>query len=441
MKKYICVLLLFQVITITAQKRKPLDTVEYSKRTSLVSQYKLQHTAFNEQIRKKYRGKLGNQAKKFYENAQESFLKIIEKKKITFDDRFQRYTDSLTRIVIKQNPELEKENIRVLISKEPTPNAISIGDGTIIINLGLFAYLENEQQLASVISHELAHQLLRHTESTVIMRSEYETSKERKQKTRTIKRRTYGKYELAFGELKSILYSVGKERKHHEMQADSLGYIIFKKSNFIKKEFVGALEHLSKLDSVHNGNINEDDYKNFFTIPEYGFKEDWLKIEQFSGYNYKNYKEKINRDSIKSHPETLERILHLKTTFSELNDVSPESKVKNNTYSILKEIAQQEEISSLFHLEQYGLSIYTALKKIKANEIPENEMYYYRWLGENFLKLYEAKKSYKMNRYVDTVVPNKQSENYQLFLNFIWNLRLDDLKAIGDYYVEKGNQS
>jgi uncharacterized protein YaaN involved in tellurite resistance len=43
-------------------------------------------------------------------------------------------------------------------------------------------------------------------------------------------------------------------------------------------------------------------------------------------------------------------------------------------------------------------------------------------------------KNYNLNRYLDRVDPKNQSESYQQFLNFMWNLSLDEIKNIADYY-------
>ena len=71
---------------------------------------------------------------------------------------------------------------------------------------------------------------------------------------------------------------------------------------------------------------------------------------------------------------------------------------------------------------------------MKRLEEESDDSYYKKWLGINFNAIYEAKKKYQLNRYVDRLVPNKQSESYQKFINFIWNLDLNEIKVIADHY-------
>ena len=56
-----------------------------------------------------------------------------------------------------ENPELE-----LVIIKNPTMNAFAVPGGVIGIHTGLFAFAENEDQMVSVLAHELAHLSQRH---------------------------------------------------------------------------------------------------------------------------------------------------------------------------------------------------------------------------------------------------------------------------------------
>jgi hypothetical protein len=87
----------------------------------------------------------------------------------------------------------------------------------------------------------------------------------------------------------------------------------------------------------------------------------------------------------------------------------------------------------LYYVNEYGLSIYLILKRL---ETTPDDSYYKKWLGINFEALYDAKKKYQLNRYVDRVVPKEQSKSYKQFLNFIWNLNLNEIKTIANYYNE-----
>ena len=58
-------------------------------------------------------------------------------------------------------PERVKWNFKVL--RDPMPNAFALPNGTIYVHTGLLSLLGNEDQLASVLAHEITHVTDRHT--------------------------------------------------------------------------------------------------------------------------------------------------------------------------------------------------------------------------------------------------------------------------------------
>lgn len=57
---------------------------------------------------------------------------------------------------------------QVYITADPEINAMATPDGNIFINWGLLRYMRSEDEVASVIAHELAHVLLRHNDSNLV---------------------------------------------------------------------------------------------------------------------------------------------------------------------------------------------------------------------------------------------------------------------------------
>ena len=170
-------------------------------------------------------------------------------------------------------------------------------------------------------------------------------------------------------------------------------------------------------------------------MPDLPFKGEWMAMENFTDYNYSHYTEKIDKDSLLSHPKGIERIERLKKSFPELQNAGIASS-KNNTFTNLQAIARKEDVANYHYLEKYGMSVYLTLYRLQKD--PEDP-YYKSWIGKNFKALYDAKKNYRLNRYIDRLVPNEQDESYQRFLNFLWNLNLSDMEAIANYYTEKGS--
>ncbi|PQJ78929.1 M48 family metalloprotease [Polaribacter porphyrae] len=414
-----------------SQELRIIDTATYSLRKEIIKENETQNTLFYKNLKKLYRGKKRKEITKLYKSSDDEFISTIKKNRFVFDKRFTKYTDSIVNVVIGNNDDLKNLELDVYISKNPSVNAINIGKGKIILNIGLFKYLQNEDQLISILSHEIAHEKLQHVNNNIIHIAELQTSKKRKEQARKIRKQKYNKYNSSFKILKNLMYSDSKKRRKREMQADSLGYLFFKKTALYNPNYLSALKLLAKFETLPTIELDSTIYKTFFDIPNQPFKEAWLKMEEFSDYDYSKYKEKINKDSIKSHPEYQERIDKLQKDFSELNLKDSIHKNNNANFIELQKIAKTQDIVSFFDIEENGLSIKLILYKLsKDNDNP----YLKKWLGKNFLALYEAKKKYRLNRYVDRLNPKEQSKNYQQFLSFIWNLSLDEIKNIGDYY-------
>lgn len=426
-KKLISFLFLYCFVICFSQAYKPIDTTDYAKRKEFLKVFSLSTENLIKKSKAEYSGKKGSELSKIYKEFGKEFEKKVKNKDFVFNSVFDAKVKSLIERLRKNNPEIP-QNLKILIAKDNTPNAYCFADGTFVINMGLFNWLNNEDQLSAVISHELGHKISEHTLKVFLkMIDEDQTDKVVVQNIKLNKEK---QNEKAFDILKNRIYKKGAENRKQEMQADSLGYVIFKNSDFKKVEFVNTLKRLEDFDTISPRELKVETYKKFFNLPKQEFKDKWLKKEDFSLYNYGNFKEKFNKDSLKSHPEISLRIENLKKIFPELKTEAKDEKA-SESYAALEKIARMETLPNFYHSEDYGVGIYASLQFLQDGE---EEKYYKSWLGKCFAKIYEARKNYNLNRYLDRVDPKNQSESYQQFLNFMWNLSLDEIKNIADYY-------
>ena len=90
------------------------------------------------------------------------FLRDLKKDaKILYDPIVQEWTE-LFIYKIGENSKVNKKTFEVLLIEDNNLNAFAAPGGIIGINAGLFKHSDNEAQLASVVSHELAHLSQRH---------------------------------------------------------------------------------------------------------------------------------------------------------------------------------------------------------------------------------------------------------------------------------------
>lgn len=419
-------------MAVNAQNYSPIDTADSAFRSELKSKYESIFLNYNTQLKSEYQGKKKNELLGAFKSFQEEFLEEIEEGNFVQDKRFQGLLDEILSELQSKNPDIPKDQ-RILISKYANVNAYAMPDGTLVMNMGSFKFLENEDQIASIIVHEIAHNVLGHVLKTQIKQIDDDISGKYQTKVKSIKQKKYGQNTQAFQLMQNLLYEESSIRRTQEKEADSLGFRYFSNSRYKDDEFVNAFKLLQRYDTIKPAGLPVEIYSKYFDLPTQPFNEKWLEMEDFSRYDYTKFKEKIDKDSIASHPEAMERILSLQKNFPHLETIElplePSAKFKE-----LQEIAKWEEVPNLFFLKQYGMAIFVSLLRLEENS---DSGYYKYWLGKSFGKVYEARKQYRLNRYLDTVNPKEQSESYQQFLSFMWNLNLDELKNIADFYSEK----
>lgn len=414
-----------------AQIYKPIDTADYPERKNFLNTYTKDSELFNKRQKEKYEGKTGRELSNSLSRFQKYFQDEVKSKNFVFNTVFNKYVNNVVDQILKSNS-LNYPNLKILVEKNNTPNAYCMGDGTLVVNMGLFYWVDNQDQFASVICHELGHLFLDHSIKTQL--ADMTLEKNGKEEVKNLALIQNNKGEKAYQIYKRQLYKFSAEKRKQENEADSLGYIYYLKSNFAKTEFKNALLTLKKFDTISPNVVKAETYKQFFDLPQHPFKEKWLQKEDFSTYDYSHYKDKIDKDSVASHPEMDLRIKYLNKQFPDQN-VTTNKVEPSAEFQELEKIAKLEFLPNYYQSEDFGAGIYSALQLLQK-ETQETEYYKY-WLGKNFEKIFEARKNYKLNRYLDRVDPKNQDESYQQFLNFMWNLSLDDIKYIAEFYNKK----
>lgn len=424
---------LFSFCLSFAQAYKPIDTADYLKRKQFLDQYKLINEQYAKGLKEKYPGNSGKEMYKDYLEFEQKFRKEIKNKDYVFNSAFTENLQNYLNTLKSKNKNVP-DNIKILVAKENAPNAFCVQDGVFIINMGLFNWLDNEDQLLAILSHELGHKILNHSE--LWQKKIIDENTIKKDEVYAIKSSKTNKADKALELFKKQVYQTSSFRRKNESQADSIGYTIYRNASVNKTEYINALKNLQKYDTISPTVVKVETYKKYFDLPNAPFKEKWLKMEDFSAYDYAKYNEKLNKDSISTHPEIVERIKKLQRIFPEISKEIPATRSENKDFLSLKKIAEYEILPNYYHSEDYGVGIYAAIQFLQNNE---DEEYNKKWLGKNFQKIYEARKNYNLNRYLDRVDPKNQSASYQQFLNFMWNLSLEDLKNIADYYNKKSS--
>lgn len=406
-----------------AQNAVIIDTINHDYRASLKEFYAYQ-TSINQAILEVGMSrKIRNQFEEMYLDNKKDFISLIDKGVFFENKNYSSLFETIFERLKNNNSELASSEIKLLLGFSDESNAYNNGENIVVINLPLIRDLKNEYQLAFVISHEIAHQKLNHVHEGIVKRLNKYNSEELVQKTKSIDKQKFNKGALASELMKNLVYGDRRESRKKEIAADSLGYLYFSKAypNF-NLQAVEALKILKNID-VATDSLSTTDFIKIFNSQNLKFNEEWLKSDLVNNYNYQKDKKKYDVDSLRTHPDCDVRISLLTNTFK---IKSIPQKIESGTYEASKKEIDKEYVFGLYFLEEYGKSLYHSLLKYKKDL---GDTYYRNMIYENLIKLREYRMNYTLNKYLETENPNF-SEGYNQFLNFIRNLRRNELNEL-----------
>jgi hypothetical protein len=411
-----------------------LDTTDpkyVSARNNFVKKYKVYKNAHIVKLKNSFKDKAGKELIKTYEASSEEIMQQVTDNQFIFCDEI----DSLVKTTLSKFHIAElsdQKDLIFLINKDLSLNAYCLSDGLILINAGLFIWLQNNDQFASVMAHELAHHTLDHYNKYQHKSLVYQNSKEGKNEIKEIKNQKVNKAQMAKSVLQQKIYNQARQSRMHELEADSAGYNYYIQAGFEKKEYIKAMELMLKYETLPILDLDTSVYYTLFDLPQQKFKQSWLKGEDFDQYHYLAEKKEFHEDSLHTHPSIDDRIKHLKKNYPIVTDTTAMEPDKN--FTLVSNLVLAEVLPVFYFNEDYGSALYGVIRYL-ANDV--DNAYLRNWLGFLFSKVYDARKGYLLNRYVETVDMRDKNKSYQQFLSFIWQLNLNEIKIIADHYNKK----
>ncbi|MFI5321802.1 MAG: M48 family metalloprotease [Myxococcota bacterium] len=162
---------------------------------------------------------------------------LAASEEVVRDEALQAYLDGVTRSVYaRMNPPRGVEP-RVVVVRQPLINASAAPNGLVLIYSGILARIENEAELATLLGHELAHFVRRHS------------LQERRERTATEKSERLGRA-LSLGlfggseasSRASIEQQVSGFSQRLELEADRLGFDAMRDAGYDVRQSVRMFE-------------------------------------------------------------------------------------------------------------------------------------------------------------------------------------------------------
>lgn len=374
-----------------------------------------------------YNGNHKKDAKIFWEETHENLLKNIEDSLFIFDKRMDKMIQNILSEIYLSNQQIDPANFYFFINRSPVPNAACYGNGVFTIHNGLFELIENDDELAFILCHEIAHYLLNHSELAMKEYLDKINSKETKKRIREIYKQKYGKFSKASEFFKDLNYNLYHNSREAEIQADSLGFELFKNTKYNE---VSAIEILQKLNfdnkSIFSFSI---EIKKYFNLKNYPFKDSWLDKEENTLFNLSESANDyaLEKDSLKTHPDIPIRIEIMKKS---LGNKTKEN-TKNNSEK-LKEFMILNSIGASINNNSLDMTLYLLISNFENNRIDNFTFHYY--MGLFLKKLYILKSNHSIGKYITPISPFSEEKSLNTIKLFINNLELKNIRKIGYWY-------
>ncbi|WP_276374493.1 M48 family metallopeptidase [Chryseolinea sp. H1M3-3] len=340
------------------------------------------------------------------------------------DDSLETYVSNILSKIVDQNA-LQSYPRRVLILSSPHVNAVCYGQGIYAVTVGLLARIENENQLAFILAHELAHDELGHIRTRIVQEADLDLEdKAREQTIRIISGRIV-KNEI--DEFRRLIYDYSKDSRNNELRADSMALILLRNARYDEREASAALSILQRAQSPKY-EIGAELFLPFH-FKNYPFQDYWLN-DRLTVYSKKYMGTFLySADSIETHP-TIDSRKNILTTYL-INQHGNAINQSVEFVNAVSEIAAFETVESAYKNKEYDLSLYHALQLY--NRYPENA-YVISRIGKILADLYEAKGANRFEDYVARFTPN-YCEELKLINSFLYNLTQKELGQIAFNFI------
>ncbi len=205
-----------------------------------------------------------------------SFQKMKTSNKVSTDPQAQRYVRCVASAIVNELPEeWRKQAWEVVVFEDNSANAFALPGGKIGVHTGLLKVATNQDQLATVIGHEVAHVLSRHGAERVSQQMGLEIALQATDAISKNKMQNQGSQRalmsaLGLGAQFGVLLPFSRT---HESEADIYGLNLMAKAGFDPRQSVNLWQNMSKA----SGGKRQPQFMSTHPNPE-------KRIEKLSNY-------------------------------------------------------------------------------------------------------------------------------------------------------------
>ena len=319
--------------------------------------------------------------------------------RILYGDPISTMLDKVADILLKEYPQLRDE-LRIYVIKSPEVNAFATGQGMLFVTTGMMAQVENEAQLAFLLSHEIVHYYRKHSWENLT----------RKEKTKDFDQQQDE-------ELRFIKYH--NRSKEMEREADSLGLEMFYVNSPYDKAVCDGF-----FDVLQYGYLPFDEVKidtDYFNTPYYKFPAEYF-LDSVAPITARDDYD----DSKSTHPNLLKRRQSCQRILSAYKGGSPYVVTTKEEFEKLRDLARLECIRQNLIYAEYVRALYDIM--VMQQYMPENE-YLVKAKAEAYYGMSKFKTYTKTNVLVVGNYRRMEGEAQQAYY-FFQKIKNDELNLL-----------
>lgn len=179
-----------------------------------------------------------NTTNEFKKNTLLGIYDIFASGKVVYGNKSWQLVDSIGKRIISNN-HLEA-NVKFYLLRSRFYNAFATDEGYIFATTALLANVKTEDELAFVLCHELSHYLLKHN-----LKNHEHTSEKLKELRKKLKKSKNKRVDAKLESLDEFLKSYYSFSQANELQADSLGLLLYINAGYSVKSISSSLNNLA----------------------------------------------------------------------------------------------------------------------------------------------------------------------------------------------------
>jgi len=272
-----------------------------------------------------------------------------------------KYLQSVLQPILTSNGITQK--IEVVCTRYQEANAYNMGDNRLYVNIGLLQLLDNEAQLAFMLSHELSHLLLQHSQEKFLSMKNLASDKKIKREIKDIRNAKYNKLDRAQEFARQYTYVFANHSRAKERAADSMAIVLLQKSRYDIRQGAGLLDLLQKNDT----DSIQVDYARFLGSAGYAINPERLQNSKYSiSFGHKKSMT-YDQDSVKTHPDIPARMAFIEQTVEKMKRSDSVEKfiVSATAFDSIKRAAKYEIIESYITNKRYAAAAYYTLNLLQ----------------------------------------------------------------------------